>query len=110
MTRSPNSFASNEYAPGPRKKSAADVKILRILTTPISWSVKNKFNKPTTHVIIARKGVKKPSRRLRETKPTNETINKWRTFKEKLNGYVTFNANNPAAAILKRSSPIPGPP
>jgi hypothetical protein len=72
--------------------------------------VKNKFCKATTHVIIARKGVKNPSRRLRETRPTNETIDKCRTFEEKLNGYVTFNANNPAAAILKRTSPIPGPP
>jgi hypothetical protein len=33
VTRSPNSLASTEYAPGPRKKSAADVKILMTWTT-----------------------------------------------------------------------------
>src|SRR5918996_1637234 len=110
VTRSPNSLASTEYAPGPRKKSAAKVNILIMWTTSIGWSTNNRFATAATQAIIVRIGVKKPKRRLSETRPINETTDQCIALEEKLNRCARFNATIPAAAILKRSSPIPGPP
>jgi len=108
VTRSPNSLASTEYAPGPRKKSEADIKILRMYTTSIGWLDNNRFAPAARQAITERMGVKKPRKRPSEIRLINEIRDQWR--EGKLDRCVRFNANIPAAAILNRSSPIPGPP
>ena len=110
MTRSPNSLASTEYAPGPRKKSAADINIVRMQTTLIGPSDRKRFAIDATQTITVRMSVKKPTRRPSDIRPINETMNQCRVLEEELTWGLRANANIPAAAILKRSSPIPGPP
>ena len=60
--------------------------------------------------MIVRMGVRKPRRSPSEMMPINKAMDHCRTLEEKLNRCVRFNANIPAAAILKRNNPIPGPP
>ena len=110
MTTSPNSLASTEYAPGPKSKSAAEVNILTTYTTSTDWSANNRFAAAAAHATVERIGVKKPMRRLSVITPINETTIQCSALEEKPNRCVAFKANIPAAAILKRSSPTPGPP
>ena len=107
MTRSPNSLASTENAPGPSKKSAAEVNIPRIL---IVCSAKNRFATAAMQATIESTGVRNPTTRASEIRTIKETTNQYRALEEKLNRCVRFNANIAAAVILKSSSPIPGPP
>ena len=60
--------------------------------------------------MIVRMVVKKPRSRLSEIRAISKATDQYKALEEKLNLCGRFNANIPAAAILKRSSPIPGPP
>ena len=73
VTRSPNNFASTEYAPGPRKMSAAEVSILRIKTKLPGWSAKKRFETAAAHATTARNGVKKPRQSDNEIMAMRET-------------------------------------
>ena len=73
VTRSPNNFASTEYAPGPRKMSAAAVSVLRIYTKLLGWSAKKKFATAVAHATTARIGVKKPRQSENEIMAMRET-------------------------------------
>src|SRR5215204_6286742 len=86
VTRSPNSLASIEYAPGPRKKSAAEINIVRMKTTSIGWSAKNRFATAARQAIIVRMVVKKPTRRPSEIRPSIETMTQCKALEEKLDG------------------------
>jgi len=86
VTRSPNSLASTEYAPGPRKKSAAEVNIVRMWTRLIGWSAKNRFATAAMQANIERMGVKNPRRRPSEIRLIEETTNQYRALEGKLNG------------------------
>ena len=71
VTRSPNNFASTEYAPGPRKMSAPAVNILRI-KTKLSGA-KKRFATAVAHATTARIGVKKPRQRESEIMAMRQT-------------------------------------
>ena len=73
VTRNPNSFASTEYAPGPRKMSAAEVSILKIKTILPDWSPRKRFATAVAQAITARIGVKKPRQSETEIKAMRET-------------------------------------
>ena len=73
VTRSPNSFASTEYAPGPRKMSAAEVSILKTKTKLSGWPAKTKFATAVAHATTARTGVKKPRQSENEIMAMRET-------------------------------------
>ncbi len=73
VTRSPNNFASTEYAPGPRKMSAAAVNILKIKTKLSGWPDKKRFATAVAHATTARTGVKKPRQSENEIMAMRET-------------------------------------
>ena len=73
VTRSPNNFASTEYAPGPRKMSAAEVSILKTKTKLPGWPDKKRFATAVAHATTARIGVKKPRHSKNEIMAMRET-------------------------------------
>jgi hypothetical protein len=109
VTRKPNNRASTEYAPGPRKKSAADVSILRIKTI-LPGSARKRFATAVTQATTASTDVKNPMHRDNEISAISPTVTQYRVGEEKLKRWVTFRANMAAVAILKSRSPTPGPP
>jgi hypothetical protein len=72
VTCSPNSFASTEYAPGPRKKSEADVSIVRMWSTLMVCSAKNRFATAIAQTITARINVRNPIQSDTEVKTMKE--------------------------------------
>ena len=84
--------------------------MFRMCIAFIACSTNNRFAIAARHPTIVKIDVRNPRRRLSEIKIVNAIVNQYSAFDVKLNRCVRFMANIPAAAVLNRSNPIPGPP